>query len=141
MSEELKTKIKRAWEEAFNQGKMDGWDELAAPNYARHKPPFPDIVGLDASKNFIADCRSSYPDVRFTIDKIIIEGDWSASQWTYEGTQSGISPTTGAPPSNKHVKISGCNMVRWKGGKAVEEWEHGDYLGLLHQLGVVPKSW
>ena len=62
MSDELKTKIKRAWEEAFNQGKMEGLDELVAPNWVRHKPPFPDIVGLDALKKYITDCRTSYPD-------------------------------------------------------------------------------
>ena len=141
MSEELKTKIKRTWEEAFNQGKMDGLDELVAPNCVRHKPPFPDIVGLDALKKFITDCRTSYTDCHLTIDKVIIEGDWTASLYTYEGTQSGVSPTTGAPPSNKHVKYTGCTMNRCEGGKSVEDWEHGDYLGLLQQLGVVPKSW
>ncbi|MDB4304108.1 ester cyclase [Desulfosarcina sp.] len=141
MSEELKTKIKRAWEEAFNQGKMDGLDELVAPNWVRHKPPFPDIVGLDALKKFITDCRTSYPDVNLTIEKVIIDGDWIASQWTYEGTQSGVSPSTGAPPSNKHVKIRGCDMGRWENDKVVEDWNHGDWLGLMHQIGVVPKSW
>jgi predicted ester cyclase len=140
MPEELKAKIKRVWEEAFNQGKMDGLDEIVAPNCVRHKPPFPDIVGREALKNFIADCRTSYPDVQLTIDKVIIEGDWTASLWTYKGTQSGVSPTTGAPPTNKYVEITGCTMARWEGGKSIEEWEHGDYLGLLQQLGVVPKS-
>ena len=139
MSAELKAKVKKIWEEAFNQGNVDGLDEITAPNYVRHKPPFPDLVGLEAYKSFIADCRISYPDVRLTVDKVIVEGDWSATLWTYEGTQSGVSPTTGAAPSNKHVKFRGCNMARWEGGKAVEEWELGDYLGLLQQLGVVPK--
>lgn len=141
MSEELKAKIKRVWEEAFNQGKMEGLDDLVAPNWVRHKPPFPDIVGLDDLKKFIADCRTSYPDVHLTIDKVIIEGDWIASLWIYEGTQSGVSPTTGAPPSNKRIKIRGCDIGRWEGGKAVEDWNHGDWLDLMHQLGVVPKSW
>ena len=29
-------------------------------------------------------------------------------------------------------------MVRWDNGKIIEEWEYGDYLGILQQLGVVP---
>ena len=120
---------------------MDGLDELVAPNWVRHKSPFPDIVGLDALKKFITDCRTSYPDVNLTIEKVIIDGDWIASLWTYEGTQSGVSPTTGAPPSNKRVKIRGCDMGRWENDKAVEDWNHGDWLHLMHQLGVVPKSW
>jgi predicted ester cyclase len=90
-------------------------------------------------KKHIAECRASYPDVHFTIDKVIMDGDWTATLWTYEGTQSGVSPTTGAPPTNKHVKFTGCTMARWENGKAVEGWEHGNYLGLLQQLGLIPK--
>ena len=141
MSAELKAKIKRLWEEAFNQGKVDGLDEILAPDYVRHQPPFPDYVGREALKDFVSDCRTSYPDVHLTVDKVIIEGDWTASLWIYEGTQSGVSPTTGAPPTNKYVKFRGCNMVHWEGGKGVEDWNHGDYLGLLQQLGIVTKSW
>jgi predicted ester cyclase len=141
MSAELKAKIKRAWEEAYNQGKVDGLDEILAPDYVRHKPPFADFVGLEALKSFITDTRTSYPDAKLTIDELIVEGDWHATLWTFEGTQSGVSPTTGAPPSNKYVKFRGCDMNRWEGGKTVESWELGDYLGLMEQLGVVTKSW
>jgi predicted ester cyclase len=139
MSEEMKAKIKRVWEAAFNQGRLDGLDEVLAPNYVRHKPPFPDVSSREAYKNFITDTRASYPDVQLTIDQLIIEGDWSAVLWTFAGTQTGVSPTTGAQPTNKYIRFSGCGMSRWEGGRAVEEWEHGDYLGLLQQLGVVPK--
>lgn len=141
MSEELKTKIKRAWEEAFNQGKLDGLDEFLAPNYVRHTPPFPDIVGPKAYKESIADTRRSYPDCQLTIDKIIMEGDWTATLWTFEGTQTGASPKTGAPPTGKYVKFIGGSLSRDEGGKTVEEWEFGDYLGLFQQLGFVPKVW
>jgi len=141
MSAELKAKIKQAWEEAFNQGKADELDEILAPDYVRHQPPFPDYVGREAIKNFTTETRSSYPDVHLTVDKVIIEGDWTASLWTFEGTQRGVSPTSGAPPTNKYVKFRGCNMTRWEGGKAVEDWNLGDYLGLFQQLGIAPKSW
>jgi predicted ester cyclase len=141
MSAELKAKIKRAYEEAWNQGKVDGLDEIFAPNCVRHRPPFADFEDLEAYKNHIKDSRTSYPDVKLTIDELIVEGDWSASLWTWGGTQSGVSPTSGAPPTNKYVEFRGCSITRWEGGKEVEEWELGDYLGLMEQLGVVTKFW
>ena len=141
MSAELKAKIKRAFEEAWNQGKVDSLDEVVAPNYVHHRPPFADFEDLEAYKNHIKDCRVSYPDVKLTLDELIVEGDWSAALWTWGGTQSGVSPTSGAPPTNKYVEYRGCSMTRWEGGKQVEEWELGDYLGLFEQLGVVTKSW
>jgi predicted ester cyclase len=139
MSEDLKAKTKRAWEDAYNQGNLDALDEVVGPNYVRHQPPFPDIVGLGALKKFVADGRAAYPDCQLTIAKIIIEGDWLATQWTFEGTQTGVSPATGAPPTGKHAKLDGCSMGRVEGGKSVEEWALEDWLGFLQQLGVVPK--
>lgn len=68
---------------------------------------------------------------------MIGEGDWSASHYTFEGTQDGPSPTTGVAPTHKHVKFSGCSLTRSSNGKAVKVWEHGDFLGLLQQLGAV----
>jgi len=139
MSEEVKVTTKRAWEDAYNQGNLDALDEVVGPNYVRHQPPFPDIVGLGALKKFVADGRAAYPDCQLMIAKIIIEGDWSASLWTFEGTQTGVSPATGAPPTGKHAKLDGCTMSRVEGGKSVEEWALGDWLGFLQQLGVVAK--
>ena len=139
MSESLKVKQKQAWYEAWNQGNVDALDEVLAPNYVRHKPPFADIDGLEAQKAFIKETRASYPDAKVTFQQQVIEGDWIATMWAWEGTQRGVSPITGTPPSNKYVKFQGCSLVRMAGGKEVEEWEFGDYLGLMQQLGVVPE--
>jgi predicted ester cyclase len=139
MSEELKVNLKRAWEAAYNQGNLDALDDVISPNYVRHQPPFPDIVGLGAMKTLIADARTAYPDCQLTVTKIIVEGDWLASQWIFEGTQTGVSPATGALPTGKYAKLDGCSMVRVEGGKSVEEWGLGNWLGFLQQLGVVPK--
>jgi predicted ester cyclase len=139
MAEELKAKTKRAWEDAYNQGNFDALDEVVGSNYVRHQPPFPDIAGLAALKEFIADGRAAYPDCQLTLGKMIAEGDWLATLWTFEGTQTGVSPATGASPTGKHAKLDGCSMIRVEGGKSVEEWAVGDWLGFLQQLGVVPK--
>ena len=141
MSAELKAKIKRVIEGAWNQGKLDGLDEIFAPNYVHHRPPFADFEDLEAYKNHITDSRTSYPDVKLTIDEMIVEGDRYATLWTWGGTQSGVSPASGAPPTNKYVEFRGCSMVRWEGGKEVEEWALNNYLGLFEQLGVITKSW
>ncbi len=137
-TEELKATIRRVNDEAWNKGNLDALDELCDADFVRHKPPFPDIEGLEAGKQFVADCRISYPDLQLTLDEIIVEGDASAIRWTYRGTQTGQSPTTGAPPTGKQVAFTGCNILHWVEGKIVEEWENGDYLSLLQQLGVVP---
>jgi predicted ester cyclase len=115
MSEDLKVKVKRVWEDAINQGNLEALDEVVARTCVRHQPPFPDMVGRTAIKNYLADFRAAYPDCHCTIAKIIIEQDWSAMRWTLEGTQTGVSQSTGAPPTGKHATMDGCTMARIEG--------------------------
>ena len=69
---------------------------------------------------------------------MIHEGDTTAYRWTWRAKHTGESPTLPIPPTGKEAVLVGCTVVGWDGGKIVEEWEYGDYLGILQQLGVVP---
>jgi predicted ester cyclase len=137
--EKLKATTYQIVEEVWNQGKVSVLDEIYAPNYVRHKPPFPDINGLEAAKQFIRDSRTSYPDVYVTLDEVIVAENRAVTRWTFQGTQKGQSPTTGVSPTGKQVTFTGCNVAHWANGQIVEEWEYSDWLVFLQQLGVVPE--
>ncbi|MCP4540378.1 MAG: ester cyclase [Chloroflexi bacterium] len=132
---ERKATIRRVIDETLHQGNLDALDALYADDFYRRRPPYPDIDGLQALRQNFADIRSSYPDVHVTIDEIIIEGDTSVWRWTFWGTQTGASPTTGAPPTGKRVTFTGCTVAHWKYGKIVDDFQNADWLGLLQQLG------
>ena len=100
-----------------------------------HIPPYPDIVGLEAYKQFIKDNRAAYSDLKLTITEIIVEGDTVAVRWIYDGTQDGPSTTLGIPATGKHVTFSGCAVAHRVDGKTVDNWNHVDWVGLLTQLG------
>ena len=122
---------------AWNEGDLDAMDEFLDPDYVNHQPPFPDVVGRDAYKKYIADVRSSHPDAHLEIEEWIYQGDVSAARGTFRGTQTGPSPTTGAPPTGKEVNFVWCNFLRWVGDKVVEGWAYNDYLTMVQQLGIV----
>jgi predicted ester cyclase len=113
-------------------------DDIYAARYVRHIPPFPDIKGLDALKQFIVDCRNAYPDLQITHDEIVAEGNTLVIRWTYQGTQTGPSPMLGIAPTGKKILFSGCTVCHLMDDKTVEEWQYTDMLGLLQQLGAVP---
>ncbi len=139
MSEELKAKTHRIMEEAYNKGNLDVLGEFYAANIVRHHPPMPNVEGLEALKQFVADLRSAYSNLQITIDEIITEGDkLSATRFTFRGTHTGQSPTIPIPPTGKQIEMTGCIVARFADSKIVEEWSYSDYLGLLQQLGVVP---
>ncbi len=135
--EAFKITIRRFFEEVWNKGKLEVADEIIDPNYIRHRFSVSDIEGLEAFKQFMVDVRSSYPDFKAGIEDIIVEGNTVVTQGTWQGTQTGPSPSTGTPPTDKHVTVPYCVISHLVNGKVVEEWDYQDWLGLLQQLGVV----
>ena len=139
MSNELKAKIRRIIDEAWNKGNLNTLDELYAADYVGHNASFPDTEGLKELKDFVQDTHNTYPDFHLTIDEMIMEGDTLVSRWSWQGTHKGQSARLPIPPTGKHVTLTGCNVAHMKGGKVVEDWGFGDNLGLMQQLGVVPE--
>lgn len=136
--EELKAKIRWAGEEAWLKGNLNALDEVYAADYVWHRPPFPDVRGLEAVKESVAGIRSAYSDIQIAYEETISEGNSIAYRYTWRAKHTGQSPTLPIPPTGKEVTLQGCVVVHVAGGKVIEEFEYSDYLGFLQQLGVVP---
>jgi predicted ester cyclase len=132
--EDEKTKVRHAIDEVFNKGNMNALDEIAAPGIVYHQPPRPDLKGLDAYKQFFTDLRKAFPDMQYTIEELIIEGDTSAARYTVRGTHTG--QWMSIPPTGKRVAWTGLWMTRTVNGMGVEQWVYSDVVGLMQQLGV-----
>lgn len=74
MSEENKAIVRR-WVEAFNEGNVDAVDELVTDSYVRHDPNSPEVRGPEEEKQLIAMYRSAFPDLHFTVEDMVAEGD------------------------------------------------------------------
>jgi predicted ester cyclase len=135
---ELEAKIQWANEEAWYKGNVDAFDEVYAADYVWHRPPFPDVSGLEALKQSTADTRLAYSDRQVTFAEWIAEGDAIAYRLTLRMKHTGVSPTLPIPPTGKEVTLQSCFVAHVKDGKVIEEFEYSDYLGFLQQLGVVP---
>jgi predicted ester cyclase len=79
---------------------------------------------------------TTFPDLHFTIENMIAEGDFVAVRHTARGTHQGNF--RGIPPAGKQVIVTGVIIDRVANGKIIEEWGNQDWLGLLQQLGVIP---
>ncbi len=138
-TEQNKMLVRRYYDEVFNQGKYDVMNEIHAPNYkfhlANNPPNLPD--NREGLRQIIMAYRQGLPDLHFTIDDIIAEGDRVVCRWTVSGTQTG--EMLGIPPTNKRATVTGTDVERVENGKLVEGWGVFDQLGLLQQLGVVPR--
>ena len=81
---------------------------------------------------------TAFPDLHFTIEDMIAEGDTVVVRYTTRGTHHGNF--RGIPSTGKQVSGTAMFIDRLVNGKAVEQWSNGDDLGLLQQLGVIPPS-
>jgi steroid delta-isomerase-like uncharacterized protein len=137
-AKEIKAIEHRFFEE-WNKGKtaaMAVTDELCATNIAYHSGGGEEIRGLKDFKQFVSEFYSAFPDLHFTIDDMVVEGDKAAARWTMTGTHKG--EFRGISPTNKKVTIWAISIDRFAGGKVVETWERFDTMGLMQQLGLAP---
>lgn len=135
MAEESIAKIRRVLEEAWSKGNLAVIDEVYADSYVLHDPVAPGVRGAEGVKGFVTTYRTSFPDLRSTIEDQVVEGDKVVWRWTARGTHKG--EMMGMPPTGKPVTITGITISRFAGGKVVEEWNHWDTLGMMQQLGLV----
>lgn len=140
MSTEHNKAISRRWYlELFNQGKLEIADEITTDDYTNHNPYAPPGgfgLGPQASKNVVTLYRDAFPDIRFTVDDQIAEGDLVVTRWTVRGTNTGS--LNGMPPTGKCAIVSGMSTERYVDGKMAESLVSFDMFGLLQQLGVIP---
>jgi len=132
---ENKNLIRRAVDEIWNKGKYDKLEEFITPDFTVYfSSPNEQIRGVQGAKQFYTDLRNAFPDIHFTIDTMIAEGDKVVTQWTARGTHKGIFK--GIPATGKKITITAIDIDRIVDGKSTECWTKMDELGLLRQLGV-----
>ncbi len=138
MSEENKDFVRRGWEEVANQKNMDALEEFYAADAVWHEPD-QELQGLEEIRQYVALNFAAFPDVNFTVEDVIAEGDKAVTRWTVRGTHQGETEEFG-PPTGRQIELEGLTLHRLEGGKIVEEWERFDNLSFLQQLGLAPEQ-
>ena len=135
-AEELKAIARRYIEEVWNNGNLALIDELFAPDHINHSPNLGQMAGPEGLKQLIATFRQAAPDLHFTIDDMLAEGDRVVTRWTARGTHQG--ELMGVPPTGKQITVTAIVIDRIVGGRFVEHWAGRDDLGMYQQLGLIP---
>jgi len=115
---------------------MSAIDECVASEYVQHSimPVGPGIPGL---REFYVRFRKAFPDIHYTVDDTRADGDIIAQRMTVRMTHRG--EFMGVPATGNPVTVTKMDFWRLMSGKVVEHWDAVDRLGLLQQIGVVPK--
>ena len=131
--------IYRRWlAEVWGQERTDVAAELIADDLIDHNPYPGQPPGLEGHNWAVAMVRKAFPDLSFTADVVMSDGQFVAGRWTMTGTNTGTFDLFGLPPTGRPVTMTGQEIFRAEGGKLAESWHQEDVPGMLQQLGLEP---
>jgi steroid delta-isomerase-like uncharacterized protein len=137
-AQENKDKMRRFLEEAFGQGKAEVVDELLHSDFVCWDPNSEtgEIRGAQTIKDEIEYFRNAVPDLTYTVEDQIAEGDKVVTRYTASGTHQG--EFFGVAPTDNSIEMTGITIDRFEEGRLVEEWPEYDLLGAMRQVGAIP---
>jgi predicted ester cyclase len=115
---ERNTRIaKEFFDKVFNKGDLAFIDRTIAPTYSfdgQHQNPA-DLKG------WVTGLRTTFPDLHFSIEQILAEGDTVALRWKMTGTHKG-----GPNPDGAAIESTGTNIITFdKEGRGTSNWQNG----------------
>jgi steroid delta-isomerase-like uncharacterized protein len=123
--------VRRFFGEVWNAGDLAVADELVASEHQHHLGDEA-LRGPDGVKEAVTWLRGGFPDLTFTIEDEVSDGDRVAVRWTATGTHEGT--IFDVPPTGRRVRWTGIDLIRLEDGKLVELWAEADGAGLMEQL-------
>lgn len=125
--EHNKELVRRYFAGWANRGDPAVADELIATNVVLRNPPAV-LHSLAEYKQGIAAFHTAFPDLHFTIEDEIAEGNKMAVRWTLRATNLG--EYQGRPPTGKTITVTGISIQ--------DITVNMDRLGQFQQLGWSP---
>src|SRR5580692_7330861 len=130
------TIVRRFIEETINQGQIDSaaqfvWEDVV------EQVPFPGQgPGLDGLKDVLRGMQAGFPDLYFSVEEQIAEGEKVLTRFEWSGTHRG--EFLGVPATGRSVKVWGMVIDRLQGGRIKTPPITWDRLEVIMQLGVFP---
>ena len=136
-AEKNKALVRHFVDEVQSAGNIDALDEICSPDFVNHSAPPGVPSNCEGVKQLTAMFRQAFPDSYFTVADMMAERDRVATRKTFHGTHQG--EFMGILPTGQQVSMGLIDIVRIADGRVVEHWSMGDNLGMMQQLGIVPR--
>ncbi len=126
-----KTVIQRLYD-AFSTGDLKVMDEVFAANVVDLLPLQGQTPGVEGFKERLTRLRNSFPDLSFTIETMIAEGDMVAERAMLRGTHLG--KFMGVAATGKKVTGNMMAFSKFSDGKVVERGRIINVFGMVRQI-------
>jgi steroid delta-isomerase-like uncharacterized protein len=115
----------------WNRRELDAFFNVLAPDYIEHLPD--GDVPLQQIKQYASTFFTAFPDIVFTIENMVADGDMVAVRINWRGTHRGTF--MGFSATGKKIDITNAIFIKILENKWVEFWNVTD-MRLVKQLGA-----
>lgn len=126
-----KASAHRWFDEVWNQQRPETIYEMLRPDGIAHTEQG-EFVGPDAFAGLHAAVLAGIPDIRFTIEDSVAEGDHVVVRWLAEGTHRG--PFLGVEATGRPLRSRGMTWQRFEDGLLAEGWDSWDLAAVMQQI-------
>ncbi len=138
MNIEQNKEIALGLSEAIMNGDWKKVNELISDDFTYETDGKP-VIGKQEYIGFMKNIlTTAMQDMDMKFLHVVAEGNFVSVNYTNEMTNTGSF--FGFPATNKRVKASGQFIREIKEGKVTAEWQTTNSLGLMQDLGIIPKK-
>ena len=125
---------KRWHEDVINRRNPGALSEILGENLVHHAAGgYPETLDVAGVASMMDDFLGAFPDLSYSFDLMLADGDFVVERYTATGTQSG--PLGSLAPTGRKATWTGVNIFRLDCGRIVEVWSEVDALSRNRQLG------
>ena len=134
IEQENKAVVRKLYESAFNTGNFEIVKDLISEEY----------IGANGQKGSaqltdqIRALRSGFPDIKWTIEEMVAEGDKVVARSSWKGTHTG--PFRNYEITRKAITNTALALYQLKDGRIIKVTLETDRLGFLQAIDVVPDN-
>ena len=95
------------------------------------------LRGPEAVRQMVTRYLGAFPDLEFTEQETIVQGQRAALMWQARGTHRG--PLMNIPATNRRTEMRGMSLLTVEDGKITRETSIWDVAGFLRSIGLLPE--
>lgn len=135
LQETNKELVRYVVEEVWNKRNFGILDNVVANDFIiHHRDPAREVQGREGARLYFASIAEAFPDIHFTIEDLIAEGDKVVTRWRASGTHLG--PFRGIAPTGRNIEICATDIDTIEDGKITACWPRVDEADLMQQMAV-----